>query len=753
MNRIVIKAVSAVAVFSMLLSVSSCGKIKGNLSEVRTVSADSEWWNDKTAVISRDEIAKATGTDPQHMYSRNFAADEDSVVVSFIIYDKKDRSTVLLMHCSYDGDILGQVNIRDCFGGTDYGNPYPVYKHNDKYYAFIEQFVEERDSYIRFRYEIDFEGGTLRDRTEVKIPGNGNIVDVVDVDGKLVYLVKSQSKYKLYVDDGKNPGIYDINLGKDKYIDSIDRINRYGNGISFTACVEEHGTSKDVFCTLDLDSFTVNPVDLKTESDWMINIVPDGAYVVLYEDYVISKIDPVSSDVNKQVDLSATYLLENYCDKELLYATDDMVVFFDSNTNSDDAANLIKLTRASSNPNAGKKILSAAYMDEIGPEEFSAVNEFNRKSDKYFIELNNKYYGIEKGYYDKDGWEYAEVISSETNAVDILKADIREGKGPDVLLYGTDAAQLNSTEYLIDLTGRINSEKSLKNGDYMDFVTMPNGRDGKHYRLDYGFRSAVCLVNNSLIDDKTKGLTFDQYDRIIEEKNEGRSILEEGDILLMDTLVKNADCFTYGKDGKFKLENEVFRGMSDYIASIPDDVEYDQDYESYSRKLQFLQDFTFETYVYTFEHTNLFKDFSIVGLPSADGHPEVVRGRGIGITSCCPLQNAAWEFAMTLMSPDIQGCKQRSHDPVLKSAQKTAFKEYINNKNNFRDPLYAPIPDGVVDYYIEQISDAVVVPDIDSEVLVIMNEEMPAYFEGQKSLDEVCAIIENRVNLMLSERG
>lgn len=753
MNRIVIKAVSAVAVFSMLLSVSSCGKIKGNLSEVRTVSADSEWWNDKTAVISRDEIAKATGTDPQHMYSRDFAADEDSVVVSFIIYDKKDRSTVLLMHCSYDGDILGQVNIRDCFGGTDYGNPYPVYKHNDKYYAFIEQFVEERDSYIRFRYEIDFEGGTLRDRTEVKIPGNGNIVDVVDVDGKLVYLVKSQSKYKLYVDDGKNPGIYDINLGKDKYIDSIDRINRYGNGISFTACVEEHGTSKDVFCTLDLDSFTVNPVDLKTESDWMINIVPDGAYVVLYEDYVISKIDPVSSDVNKQVDLSATYLLENYCDKELLYATDDMVVFFDSNTNADDAANLIKLTRASSNPNAGKKILSAAYMDEIGPEEFSAVNEFNRKSDKYFIELNNKYYGIEKGYYDKDGWEYAEVISSETNAVDILKADIREGKGPDVLLYGTDAAQLNSTEYLIDLTGRINSEKSLKNGDYMDFVTMPNGRDGKHYRLDYGFRSAVCLVNNSLIDDKTKGLTFDQYDRIIEEKNEGRSILEEGDILLMDTLVKNADCFTYGKDGKFKLENEVFRGMSDYIASIPDDVEYDQDYESYSRKLQFLQDFTFETYVYTFEHTNLFKQFSIVGLPSADGHPEVVRGRGIGITSCCPLQNAAWEFAMTLMSPDIQGCKQRSHDPVLKSAQKTAFKEYINNKNNFRDPLYAPIPDGVVDYYIEQISDAVVVPDIDSEVLVIMNEEMPAYFEGQKSLDEVCAIIENRVNLMLAERG
>ena len=753
MNRIAIKTVSAVILFSLLLSVSSCGKIKGNLSEVRTVSADSEWWDDKTAVISGDDVVKATGTDPFHMYSNCYAADEDSVVLSFNIFDKKDKSTVLLMHCSYDGDILGQVNIKDCFGGTEFYNPYPIYKHNGKYYAFTEQFVEERDSYVRFRYEIDFEGGTLRDRTEVKVPGNGFIVDAVDVDGKVVYLVTSQSKYKLYVDDGKNPGIYDINLGKDIYIDSIDGINRYGNGISFTAYVEEHAKSRQVFCTLDLDSFTVNPVELKSESNLMINIVPEsGAFAFLMDDQVISKIDPVSADMNKLVDLSATYILDNSYSK-ILWATDDTVVLFDSVDNNDAAANLITLTRSSSNPNAGKKILSLAYMDDIGDDEFRAVNEFNRKSDKYFVEVDHKYYGIETGFSAKEEWEYADVISSETNAIDILKADIREGKGPDIILYGTDAAQLNSTEYLIDLTGRINSEKSLKSGDYMDFVTMPNGRDGKHYRLDYGFRSAVCLVNNSLIDDKTKGLTFDQYDRIIEERNDGKSILLEDDLFLMEMLVKNADCFTYGKDGKFKLENEVFRGMSDYIASIPDDMAFDHDYESYSGKLQIVRDFTFETYVYTFEHTNLYKNFSIVGLPSADGHPEVVSGRGIGITSCCPLQDGAWEFAMLLMSPDFQSKMQHYRDPVLKSAQKTAFNEYINSKKIFRDPLLAPIPDGVVNYFIEQISDAVIVPDIDSEVMVIMNEEMPAYFEGQKSLDEVRAIIENRVNLMLAERG
>ena len=751
MNKVVIKTVSAAAVFAMLLSVSSCGKFKGNLSEVRTVSADSEWWDDKTSAISRDDVLKATGTDPYHMFSKCYAADEDSVVLSVDIFDKKDNSTHLLMHCSYDGEILGQVNTKDCFGGADSGTPYPIYKHNDKYYAFIEKFTEDRDSYVRFRYEIDFEGGTLKDQTEIKIPGNGFIVDAVDVDGKLVYLVNSQSRYKLYVDDGKNPGTYDIDLGKGLHIESVDRISRYGNGISFIANAEEHGRSKEVYCTLDLGSFTVNPVELKPNNNWMIYVVPEsGAVALQMDDHVISKVDPVSADVNKLVDLSATYVWDNWY-SEILWAADDTVVLFNNIEYGDAAANLIKLTRSSGNPNAGKKILSLAYLDEL--YEFRAINEFNRKSDKYFIETDNKYYGIENGYYDQDGWAYSDVISSETNAIDILKADIREGKGPDILLYGTNAAQLNSTDCLIDLTGRINSGKSLKSGDYMDFVTSPNGRDGKHYRLDYGFRSTVCLVNNSLIDDKTAGLTFDQYDRIIEERNEGRSILPEGDLPLMGLFVNSSDCFTYGKDGKFMLGSEVFKGMSDYIASIPDGMVYDHDYESYSGKLQILNDFTFETYVYTFEHSNLFKDFSIVGLPSADGHPEAVIGRGIGITACCPLQDAAWEFAMTLMSPEFQGLMHNSYDPVLKSAQKDAFSEYIKNISDYRDPLLAPIPDGVVDYYIEQISDAVVVPDIDSAVLVIMNEEMPAYFEGQKPLDEVCAVIENRVNLMLAERG
>ena len=43
--------------------------------------------------------------------------------------------------------------------------------------------------------------------------------------------------------------------------------------------------------------------------------------------------------------------------------------------------------------------------------------------------------------------------------------------------------------------------------------------------------------------------------------------------------------------------------------------------------------------------------------------------------------------------------------------------------------------------------------DIDPAIIVIVNEEMPAYFTGQKSFDDVVNLINNRVTTVLNEQG
>jgi len=222
----------------------------------------------------------------------------------------------------------------------------------------------------------------------------------------------------------------------------------------------------------------------------------------------------------------------------------------------------------------------------------------------------------------------------------------------------------------------------------------------------------------------------------------------------MKLLMENTDSLSYDTDGKIELENASFRATNEFIASIPDNMPNDDMYWTPKKKIQLVDGMNFSGFVYLYG--DVYMNYSIIGLPSSDGHAEVIKGRGIGITTCCPLQDGAWEFAMMFMSPDFQNQVNTYYDPVLESAQKIAFEKYVDIKNSRRNPYVSsdiPLQKDIVDYYIDQISDAVVVPDMDSGIIVIMNEEMPAYYCGQKSLDDVIEIVEKRVNLMFSEQG
>ena len=59
----------------------------------------------------------------------------------------------------------------------------------------------------------------------------------------------------------------------------------------------------------------------------------------------------------------------------------------------------------------------------------------------------------------------------------------------------------------------------------------------------------------------------------------------------------------------------------------------------------------------------------------------------------------------------------------------------------------------VIQNYKDMISSCAVYQDIDPAIIIIVNEEMPAYFTGQKSFDDVVNLINNRVTTVLNEQG
>jgi len=767
------KIMSTITALVMLMGLASCNVNNGVLSQVRTVQKDSEWWNDSVKMVTPDEIAEKY----EGMYdvlTACCAADEDSAVISFHIRiddGKEDQTETLFRRYSFDGELLGEVSINDCLGNKSQNITLEdFFTIKDKYYALIQYYSEEAGNYNIKGYELDFEKGTLKESFPIDIRDKDNkfinVNDVTELNGKLVYIVSSfdlsfQAHYKICVKDGNKTREFDPKMGNGIIIESIYDLTNIDGQLVFMVNVTEKGQYKDLCCTLDADTFEMKILEINPKLiDKMTSYIPGKGFFGC-DGTKLVKTDPVNGKSDVLVDTDNSYIGGIYVENmKVIYASDDKVVFFvddQSRCGSYSTAVLVQLTRAAENPNAGKKILSLAKLDSMMEQEYYAVSDFNRNSDKYFIETDYKYYEIAL-----EGWKiYAESESSDSgvilkysaDAVDVLCSDIREGKGPDLVIYNSEAAQLNSTDYLIDLTKRINSEKSLHSGDYMDFILQPNGRDGKHYRMDYGFGHNCFLVRNSLIDKGQKGLTFEQYDRLVSEANNGVSALYKGDLNLFDFMLNDADYMSYDNEGRFDIDTEGYRRLAKYIADIPDGMKYDEDYTGTISGIRLVPNMTFAECASFY--SKIYKGYSMIGIPSVDGHAEVIKGTGIGITSCCPLQDGAWEFVMKMMSSEIQLLS--FNDPVSITAQQVLFEGYCDLRNQldhamFGDGYHAPIDKDLAAWYIDQISDAVVVPDTDSSVIIIINEEMPAYFEGQKSLDDVIGIIENRVNLMLRER-
>ncbi len=724
----------------MLTGLASCGKESvgsASLNKVRTVSESDEWWNDTETVITPEDIKQEFNVDFYELLGNFLAADEDSVILVFNIY-RKESNDAVLKHYSYDGKLLGQVHLADYFGdGVQFYSPGTIYKLNGKYYTVIQHSVKDSDSFVDEGFEIDFENSTLKNPFVLKLPDDGSmfseIITMTGVGDKLVYLMSSgdfySHSYKICVVEGGKTRTFVPDFGADAKLSFLGDFMKYGDGVSFTAETTENGVEKKYFCTLDIDTFTMQKTERKDQL-FRASFIPDCGVFDCNDYKAVSKVDIETGETKQLADLTHSYISGQYDDMRIVWATEDRIVLYvdeQGPLGGMSTSHLITLDKADTNPNSGKKILSLAYTDWISKYECGAVNAFNRSSDKYLIEVTSKYYDAATSVYDE---------------------------GPDLVLYGSDTAQLNNPDYLIDLTKRIKSERSLTNGDYVKLVTSPNGRDGRHYRLDYGYNYTALMLKSDFISDKQAGLTFDQYDKLIDERNGGNSILYEDDRALMKLFMENSDSITYTKDGAFTLANDSFKAASSYVASIPDIMPHDDTNWVMMKNMQILEGVTFNSFVYLYG--TAYKHYSIIGIPSSDGHAEVIKGRGVGITSCCALQDAAWQFAMSFMSPDYQNKVNVYYDPVLKSAQKASFEEYIDIKNSHLNPYdntAIPVAKGIVDYYIAQTSDAVTVPDMDSGIIVIMNEEMPAYYNGQKSLDEVIKVIENRVNLMLSEQG
>lgn len=752
------KTLCTIIALAFIICITACDT--GSKNGVCIDKSDTLWWNDTISRISSDEIIDELPEKPFQLSCQCLYSDDESIILSFQGYARNIKTTTLLRHYTYDGTLLGQIDLGEVFGNDGlYYPPSAIYKKDNKHFTFINHFDKHADTYINHEYELDFGGGQLIASASVDLPsevsGQGFLVSLISLKDKMVSLCKVQkndgsSNYEMRIVSENEIKVFKPEFSN-AIVDYIGNLMIEDGKVCFIAAVTENGIRKDLFCTFDIDTFEFMTDSAVREVEDAKIISSCGLFDVS-DPNKITKLDPRTGDKQIISDLSNTFINGQYRKRyNIVWATEEKVVLLTDEqdiTGTLASPSIILLEKTETNPRDGKKTLTIAALDEMTPQEFFAINDYNRYSREFFIEVDNKYYQIP----DKENFDLNELAISEVDSITRLMSDIRAGLGPDLVIYDNNSAQLNDNDYLIDLAARIKAENSLNSNNYMSFVMLPNGRNGKHYRLAYAYSFSGLMIDNSFIENGISGLTFDQYDKILNKYNNGAGAFSEGDFSLLKTFLISGDYLSFDDKDKFSLDANGFSIMAKYVSSVSDNTNWDYGSDTSYAKIMMVSG-NFKSF--TMSYGRVFSEYSIIGLPSVDAHPETIIGRGIGITSCCNQQEAAWSFIMKMMSQEVQ-LRADLYDPVLISAQRKQYGDFVKAYNSMIKTSDTPeqtIPEIVIDRYIEQLSDAVVFPDIDSSIILVIKEEMPAFFERQKSLDEVIAIIENRVNTMLSERG
>lgn len=137
----------------------------------------------------------------------------------------------------------------------------------------------------------------------------------------------------------------------------------------------------------------------------------------------------------------------------------------------------------------------------------------------------------------------------------------------------------------------------------------------------------------------------------------------------------------------------------------------------------------------------------------------------IGTSLSASSSRGSWPFSLYYTGTpygnhETDGCSYDiqimnvNYNPINREAMQSVANAALNYANDYIESLY-----GIENYndteviseYLDYLSSASTCYLADDNSLIILNEELQPYYEGQKSIDEVIAVSEDRINTMMDE--
>ncbi|MBR2750737.1 MAG: extracellular solute-binding protein [Clostridiales bacterium] len=544
---------------------------------------------------------------------------------------------------------------------------------------------------------------------------------------------------------------------------------------------------------LDIDNLKIsNPVE--ADSYIAMSVIPEKNGNYIFDANSVKKVDLLGKkDPETIIDWNETDILHSDLNQQGIHVVSENEIcllreeIVDAKTKSGTQTKIYftKLTRAAKNPNAGKQIieLGCNYMPDLRIQKY--IIDYNK-------DPNRKSRIVIHDYSGEMAQQYLKAPEKTTeNYYNTLYLDMLSHSGPDILLDFADCSQFNNEKVLVDLNTFIDGASGLQRDQYFDNIFRAFETNGKLFQIPLTFSVDGFLANKDVIGDRD-GWTYDEFDSVFANLPDKMTVFElyaDKLTLLRDMLSKSLDEFVDFDQKKVSFNSESFKKLMEICKkygneSMPDDPIVFESSKPIGMGVDGIDEGKFDNDMIALEQISLgsFESYmfnsirrkgkvSFIGVPS-----DVKKGLSADATSSFAIaagseyKEDAWDFIRFLFEEEMQTEMANSYygfpiyRKALRSMAQNEIKTYNEDKARFKehpeefydvdgnDPYPLDMTEKDIDGFEKFLEQVTRSSGEDEVILNIIAEEMPAFFSGQRSAEDVSNIIQNKVNTIVNER-
>ena len=305
--------------------------------------------------------------------------------------------------------------------------------------------------------------------------------------------------------------------------------------------------------------------------------------------------------------------------------------------------------------------------------------------------------------------------------------------------------------------------------------------DGKMLFVMPSF-SVIGLMGKKSDFGDTKGVTIEQLEKMIRDKGVSYDTalgVMSRDSILSWVMYLAMQQYVDWDAGTCSFDSDSFTGLLEFAAKFPKSIDYDNiDWEKREADMREGKQIVRECYMYDFNnymterYGYIGEEVSFMGYPG-DGTrgPVLMDDMEFAISHTARDPEGCWSFLRTFYLDDYQNSIEYAF-PVNKEALQAKAEEalhprtysytdengetveevshsnvYLNGKT-----IEIPTPEQAdIDAVMQVLESVDEKSSLDQNISSIIREEADAFFEGQKSADEVAKIIQSRAQVYINE--